>query len=76
VQALARIAVLDQAVTISRRYKVAMLVHDEVVCCVPEDQAEACEKYMLETMSIPPTWAPTLPVAAETGVAKVYSLAK
>jgi DNA polymerase len=76
VQALARIAVLDQAVVIGRRYKVAMLVHDEVVCCVSEDQAEACEKYMLEVMSTPPAWALTLPVAAETGAAKVYSLAK
>lgn len=76
VQALARIVVMDQAVTISRKYKVVMLVHDEVVCCVPEDQAEECEKFMLEVMSTPPSWAPDLPVAAETGVNKVYSLAK
>ncbi len=75
-QAAARIIVMDQAVDISRRYKVALLVHDEVVCCVPEEEAEECEKFMLEVMSTPPKWAPDLPVAAETGVNQVYSLAK
>lgn len=75
-QALARIVVLDQAVTISRKYKVVMLVHDEVVCCVPIEQAEECEKFMLEVMSTTPAWAEGLPIAAETGINKIYSLAK
>jgi DNA polymerase len=75
VQALARIVVLDQAVTISRKYKVVMLVHDEVVCCVPENEAEACEKFMMGVMSAAPAWAQGLPVAAETGIGKIYSLA-
>ena len=57
-------------------YKVAMLVHDEVVCCVPEHEAEECEKFMLEVMSTTPAWAEGLPLAAETGVSRVYSLAK
>lgn len=75
VQALARIVVLDQAVTISRRYKVVMLVHDEVACCVPDSEAEACEKYVMEVMSTTPEWATGLPLAAETGVNQIYSLA-
>jgi hypothetical protein len=76
VQALARIVVLDQAVMISRKYKVALLVHDEVVCCVPTEEAEACERFMRKVMGTSPTWGLTLPVAAETGINKVYSLAK
>lgn len=76
VQALARIVVLDQAVTISRRGKVAMLVHDEVVACVPEAEAEAFKKFMLQVMSTTPEWAIGLPLAAEGGVSKIYSLAK
>ncbi len=76
VQALARIVVLDQAVAISRRYKVVMLVHDEVVCCVPEHEAEECEESMLRIMSTSPAWAADLPLGAETGISRIYSLAK
>ncbi|MHB0965317.1 MAG: DNA polymerase [Bellilinea sp.] len=76
VQALARIIVLDQAVEISRRYKVVLLVHDEVVACVPDSDAEACEKFVLEVMSKTPDWAKGMPLAAETGIAQIYSLAK
>jgi DNA polymerase len=75
-QALARIVVMDQAVAISRRYKVVMLVHDEVVCCVPEDQAEECKAFMLEVMSTTPEWATGLPIAAEVGANRIYSLDK
>jgi hypothetical protein len=76
VQALARIVVLDQAVEISRRYKVVMLVHDEVVCCVPEEEAEACKAFMLKVMSTTPAWAEGLPLGAEVGINQIYSLAK
>ena len=75
-QALARIVVMDQAVEISRRYKVVMLVHDEVVCCVPEEQAELCKKFMLEVMRKTPEWATGLPLDAEVGSHKIYSQAK
>lgn len=75
-QALARIVVLDQAVTISRRHKVAMLVHDEIVCCVPESQAVECKRFMMQVMSWTPAWAGGLPLAAEGGINKIYSLAK
>jgi DNA polymerase len=76
VQALARIVVLDQAVEISRAYKVVLLVHDEVVCCVSDAVAEECEKLMLRVMSKTPPWAAGLPLDAETGVGQIYSLAK
>jgi DNA polymerase I-like protein with 3'-5' exonuclease and polymerase domains len=61
---------------IGRRYPVALQVHDEVVCVVPEEQAEACEKYMTHVMSTPPKWAPDLPVACEAGVGHNYGVVK
>lgn len=76
VQALARIVVLDQSVAISKLYKVALLVHDEVVACVRDELAEACQKFMLQVMREVPLWAEGLPLNAETGIGKVYSLAK
>jgi len=76
VQALARIVVLDQAVEISRQYKVAMMVHDEAACCVPEAVAEECEQLMMRVMSTTPSWCAGLPLGVEVGIHKIYSLAK
>jgi DNA polymerase len=75
-QAVARIVVSEQMAKIGRRYPVALQVHDEVVCVVPEEQAEACEKYMTHVMSTPPKWAPDLPVACEAGVGHNYGVVK
>lgn len=51
---------------------VIMRVHDEVVCCVHDDQAEDAKKFITETMSTPPEWAKTLPLAAEAKITKRY----
>ena len=75
-QAVARIVVSEQMVKIGRRYPLALQVHDEVVCVVPENQAEDCRDYMVSVMSTPPTWAPDLPVACEADVGHNYGDAK
>lgn len=75
-QAVARNVVMEQALVIAKYHRVVHLVHDEVVCCVPEKQADACERLMLEVMSTAPVWAPMLPVAAETGQGVIYGTAK
>jgi len=75
-QAVARIVVAEQMVKIGRRYPVALQVHDEIVCVVDEDQAEACRDYMVEVMSTAPTWAPDLPVACEADIGYSYGDAK
>jgi len=67
-QAVARIVVAEQMAKIGRRYPVALQVHDEVVCVVPEDQADACKQYMTRVMSTPPKLAPDLPVACEADI--------
>ena len=73
VQATARdVTLLYHAVEIGRRYPVVMLVHDEVVCSVPTEQAQECLRFMIETMQTPPTWACDLPLAAEGDVGKNY----
>lgn len=86
VQALARIVVFDQMAKIhqeccrldtdSRRFKVVLTVHDEVVVIVPEDQGQYMLDYMTKTMSVPPKWALTLPVACEGDFALNYGECK
>lgn len=75
-QAMARVVVMDQIVQISKRYRIVLPVYDEAVACVPDDQAEECEKYIALCLSTPPVWAPALPVGAETGISKFYGGAK
>jgi DNA polymerase len=77
VQALARIIVMEQTLAIAKAgYSVVLSVHDEVVVCVPEEDAEEAKGFMLSTMSTPPSWCRTLPVAAEAGVSVSYGEAK
>jgi len=75
-QAVARIVVAEQMAEIGRRYPVALQVHDEVVCVVDEDQADACKDFMVGVMSTPPNWAPDLPVACEADIGDNYGDAK
>lgn len=72
VQALARIIVMDQQLAIGKRFQVVFSVHDEIVCCVPEDQADACQSSLIKAMSSVPTWAPDLPLACEAAIGRTY----
>jgi DNA polymerase len=76
VQAVARIVVTDQLVEISKRYKVVLQVHDEVVIVCDEDEAEEAKAFVMGVMSTPPEWAKGLPVACEADVGKTYGDAK
>jgi DNA polymerase len=75
-QAVARIVVSEQMARIGQRYKVVLQVHDEVVVICPEDEVSECRAFMEEVMSTPPTWAPDLPVACESGSGVSYGDAK
>jgi DNA polymerase I-like protein with 3'-5' exonuclease and polymerase domains len=75
-QALVRIIITDQMVEIGQRHKVAFQVHDENVAVVPDDTVAQARAYMEEVMSTPPSWAPTLPVACESGTGKTYAECK
>lgn len=76
VQALARIVVTTQMVEIAKRYKIVLQVHDEVVCCVDEAEAEEAKVFIMQCMSTPPSWAPDLPVACEADIGYNYGDAK
>lgn len=83
-QWLARNVVFDQMLECEKRWGrydslgngVVLTVHDEIVLCVDEDDAEEALKFCLDTMSQPPKWWPQLPVAAEGGIGQRYSEAK
>ena len=83
VQALARIVVFNQMAKIDQhlrkldqrqgeRYRVALTVHDEVVCVVPDHAANEIKGLMLNVMSQPPSWAAGLPVSCEADIGKTY----
>jgi DNA polymerase len=76
VQALARIVVFNQMLAISRKYRVVLTVHDEVVCLAREEEAADATAFMTDIMSRPPRWATGLPVACEVGVGDRYGEAK
>lgn len=71
----ARQVVMYQALLVGTRYRVVHSVHDELVCCVPEDQAEDCKKFMQECLSIAPKWAEgKLPVTGEVKMGDNYGV--
>jgi hypothetical protein len=71
-QALARIVITEQMVRIGQQYPVAFQVHDEIIAVVPENEADHALTWMLKEMSVPPKWAPDLPVACEGGYGYNY----
>jgi len=86
VQALARIVVFDQMAKIdqtlrkndkpNKRAKVVLTVHDEVVACVPDEDAAKCMVMMMDFMKQAPSWCSDLPVACEADIGKSYGDAK
>ena len=72
IQALARIVVADQMVAISRWERVIWQVHDENICCVPDERVVATQQVMEREMTVPPSWARNLPIACESAVGDNY----
>lgn len=72
-QALARIVISDQALKVKALgYPIVLLVHDEIVCCVPNTQAEQCLKDLLNIMCQPSIWAQDMPLDAEGAISPKY----
>lgn len=72
VQALARCIVGEQLMEISKHYKVALTVHDSVVCVVPEAEIDEAVAAITGIMSTAPSWATGLPVACEATYGQSY----
>lgn len=74
VQALARDVFADCLLRAEAAgLRVTWSVHDELICEVPEDQAEDGLAMLLEIMSTPPEWIPDLPLAAEGSIENRYT---
>jgi DNA polymerase I-like protein with 3'-5' exonuclease and polymerase domains len=71
-QALARIVIANQMLMISRRYKVAMTVHDSVVVVVPQEEADEARTFVEQCMRIRPKWAAQLPLNCESKMGPSY----
>ncbi len=71
-QAIARCIMGDQMLAIAKRYKIALTVHDSVVCCVKESEVGEARKYIEACMNTTPAWADGLPIACESGTGKSY----
>lgn len=71
-QALARIVVGEQMLKIAKRHRVVLTVHDSVVSCVPEAEADEAREYIESCMRWTPDWAEGLPVNCESGVGASY----
>ena len=72
VQATARDVVMWQTLQLAKRWRVVLSVHDEVVLCVPEDQAEQAKQEALEWFATAPPWAEGLPLIGEAVISDDY----
>jgi DNA polymerase len=75
-QSLARDIMAEHTININKRYWVAGLVHDEVICVVPDGEVEEAKAFITKTMRTPPAWAKDLPLDCEVGSGKRYGSAK
>jgi len=62
-----------QTLEIAKRYRVVLSCHDEVVLCVPEDQAEEALSFSLGQFARVPSWAKGLPVSGEGQISDHYT---
>jgi DNA polymerase len=72
VQAISRDLLVWMILAIEKYYPVVMHTHDEIVLCVPEEQAAQAEKDLFAVMTAGPPWAKGIPLNAETHIGQRY----
>lgn len=66
VQSIARDCLCDTLATLeAENFRPVMHVHDEVICEVPKDEADARLARLTEIMGTPPAWAPDIVLTAD-----------
>jgi len=76
-QHAARQVVMWQTMLVHRKYPVAMSVHDEIVCVVPDVEVENCKTLMMQALCTAPKWCRgLLPLAGEVESGPSYGDAK
>ena len=71
-QAIARCIISWQMVKISKKYKVALTVHDSIVCVVKEIEKEKARSFIEKIMRTSPEWATGLPLNCDIGIGESY----
>ena len=71
-QAIARCIIGEQMLAIAKKYKVALTVHDSVVCCVPKDELKEATAFIEGCMNTTPLWAEGLPITCESDSGESY----
>lgn len=76
VQHLGREILADNVLEVQKRYKIALLVHDEICIIVPESEAEEALQFVLDVTKTSPKWWPELVVSSKGGIGDTYGEAK
>ena len=66
VQALARIVVMSQLLRISKKFRVALTVHDSIIALAREEQRDEARAFVESCMRWVPPWAEGLPINCES----------
>lgn len=73
IQKLARNYIGEVMLRVLERFRIAWMTHDEIVAHVHRSIAEEALAFITREMSLPPWWAPTIPLAAKGGFDVCYS---
>ena len=76
IQGVARIVMTDGMLRVQKRYPVKGTVHDELICVVPDEEADDAKTWVLAQMTMEPRYLPGIPLNAEGGAHRRYGLAK
>lgn len=75
-QALARVVMTDGMLRVGKRYPVVGTVHDELIALVPDSEVEEAKTWVLEQMTMEPSYMPGIPLSADGGAHRRYGEAK
>jgi DNA polymerase len=65
IQSLARCIMGEAMVRITRRYKIALTIHDSCYCVVPKEEAQEAFDFIIGELCKEPRWMPGIPLGAE-----------
>lgn len=71
-QAIARCVIGEQMLMVAKKYKVALTVHDAVVCLAKESELDEALEFVTQCMKWRPKWCPDLPLNCETKYGESY----
>ena len=75
-QAVARIVMTDGMLRVTKKYPVVGTVHDEQIVLVPDSEVASAKTWVLEQMTMEPSYMQGIPLAADGGAHRRYGEAK